>query len=87
MSTQGIVKSEKPSYAVSSESAPRSLRFQPLDPDNLTEVAELRRQRMLCGWGLDSVDKWLDMIRAGDRVSTRSTLPWRTKLSFRTTLG
>lgn len=44
------------------------LRFQPLDPDNEIQVAELRRQRMLCGWGLDSVDKWLEMIRKGDRV-------------------
>lgn len=46
-----------------------SIRFQPLDPDNEVQVAELKRQRILCGWGLDSVEKWLEMIRKGDRVS------------------
>lgn len=46
-----------------------SLHFQPLNPDDLKEIAELRRQRLLCGWGFDSIDKWLDMIRKGDRVS------------------
>lgn len=46
-----------------------SPRFQPLDPDKAVEVTELRRQRLLCGWGADSIDKWLDMIRKGDRVS------------------
>lgn len=46
-----------------------SLRFQPLNPDNPVELSELRRQRLLCGWGADSIPKWLDMIRKGDRVS------------------
>ncbi|KAK9895206.1 hypothetical protein P389DRAFT_172773 [Cystobasidium minutum MCA 4210] len=40
----------------------------PLNPDDLKEIAELRRQRLLCGWGSDSIDKWLDMIRKGDRL-------------------
>lgn len=64
-----MVMSEDDSDSPDSERKEPSLRFQPLDPDNAVEVAELRRQRMLCGWGLESVEKWLEMIRKGDRVS------------------
>ncbi|KAK4057564.1 hypothetical protein OIO90_001209 [Microbotryomycetes sp. JL221] len=33
------------------------------DPDNQIEVDELTRQRVLCGWNIDAIDKWKKYIQ------------------------
>ncbi|GAA6012728.1 hypothetical protein JCM10207_005339 [Rhodosporidiobolus poonsookiae] len=43
------------------------VRFQRFEPDNERDVAELRRQRVLCGWGAHAVDLWCEMARKGVR--------------------
>ncbi|GAA5981436.1 hypothetical protein JCM10908_004108 [Rhodotorula pacifica] len=45
--------------------ADRKIRFVRFRPDDATEVAELRRQRVLCGWGLEKVDLWLKQVQRG----------------------
>ncbi|KWU46931.1 hypothetical protein RHOSPDRAFT_31754 [Rhodotorula sp. JG-1b] len=45
--------------------ADRRIRFVRFRPDAPTEVAELRRQRVLCGWGLENVDQWLKQVERG----------------------
>lgn len=44
-------------------------RFRPLHVSTLTlhATAELRRQRILCGWGIGDVDGWLKESRKGDK--------------------
>ncbi|GAA6006655.1 hypothetical protein JCM10207_005007 [Rhodosporidiobolus poonsookiae] len=46
-------------------STPHLVRFARFQPDDDREVAELRRQRVLCGWGEESVDSWREQVRRG----------------------
>ncbi|GAA6064027.1 hypothetical protein JCM10212_004259 [Sporobolomyces blumeae] len=39
------------------------IRFQPFDPDDDKQVETLIWQRTLCGWGIDSVEKWRSLVR------------------------
>lgn len=45
------------------------------EPDSPTHVAELRRQRVVCGWAEDHVDEWCDQVRRGDKVRAALTGP------------
>ncbi|KPV78242.1 uncharacterized protein RHOBADRAFT_64361 [Rhodotorula graminis WP1] len=45
--------------------ATRTIELVPFDPDRSTEVEELKRQRVLCGWGSDKVEVWRDQVRRG----------------------
>ncbi|KAK4055281.1 hypothetical protein OIV83_000564 [Microbotryomycetes sp. JL201] len=42
-----------------------SIKLVPFDPDDSIQVEELRRQRVLCGWNVDKVDKWREYGRQG----------------------
>ncbi|GAA6032007.1 hypothetical protein JCM8097_003385 [Rhodosporidiobolus ruineniae] len=48
-------------------SAPSPVRFARIDPESDREIAELSRQRILCGWGLENVDHWRQLIREDRR--------------------
>ncbi|BGP12531.1 hypothetical protein JCM10213_007625 [Rhodosporidiobolus nylandii] len=48
-----------------SESLLQLVRF---NPDNTSEVAELRRQRILCGWAVELVETWCAAVRRGERI-------------------
>ncbi|KAK4698748.1 hypothetical protein P7C70_g7523, partial [Phenoliferia sp. Uapishka_3] len=43
------------------------IRFVRFQPDLPRDVAELERQRVLCGWGLEHVPVWRDEVRRGDK--------------------
>ncbi|GAA5856315.1 hypothetical protein JCM8547_000865 [Rhodosporidiobolus lusitaniae] len=44
-----------------------SVRFVRVDADSEQHLAELRRQRILCGWGLEAIPTWQRLIRTGIR--------------------
>jgi len=45
--------------------AVRKIELVRFDPDSSAEVDELKRQRVLCGWGLQNVETWRDQVRRG----------------------
>lgn len=66
----------------------------PFEPNNEIHIAELRRQRILCGWGTGDVDGWLLESRAGDKglfwvlpTSAVQLDPFNEPLSLRSGIG
>ncbi|GAA6015061.1 hypothetical protein JCM8202_004868 [Rhodotorula sphaerocarpa] len=61
--------------------AARTVRFERFQPGEPVQVAELRRQRVLCGWGLENVDLWCRQVEEGVKnlywiwVDPKPTLP------------
>ncbi|KAL8286304.1 hypothetical protein RQP46_004792 [Phenoliferia psychrophenolica] len=43
------------------------LQFVKFEPDTTRDVEELKRQRVLCGWGLPDVEGWREEVRRGDK--------------------
>ncbi|GAA5974900.1 hypothetical protein JCM21900_002944 [Sporobolomyces salmonicolor] len=46
-------------------SATRVVDLVRFEPDNDAHVAELKHQRILCGWGVESVEIWREQVRRG----------------------
>ncbi|GAA5844728.1 hypothetical protein JCM11251_007360 [Rhodosporidiobolus azoricus] len=42
--------------------SPSPVKFVRFNPESKLEVDELTRQRIICGWGADKIDLWLDLI-------------------------
>ncbi|GJN92242.1 hypothetical protein Rhopal_005272-T1 [Rhodotorula paludigena] len=59
------------------------VRFVRFRPDEAIDVEELRRQRVLCGWGEEKVEFWRDQVRRGVKnlywvfpSAANEPLPW-----------